>query len=71
MKYNGNSQRPTIFKVGYEINNERKVKTIETYRGVSMGFEGKLSEIYNKIVNEIDGMIPVEWGKGIYDSLCK
>ena len=35
-----------------------------------MGFEGKLSEIYNKIANEIDGMIPVE-GKGIYDSLCK
>lgn len=29
VKYNGNSQRPTIFKVGYEINNERKVKTIE------------------------------------------
>ena len=25
-----------------------------------MGFEGKLSEIYNKIANEIDGMIPVE-----------
>ena len=36
-----------------------------------MGFEGKLSEIYNKIANEIDGMIPVEWEKGIYDSLCK
>ncbi|HGZ9251356.1 TPA: DNA/RNA non-specific endonuclease, partial [Staphylococcus aureus] len=29
VKYKGNSQRPTIFKVGYEINNERKVKTIE------------------------------------------
>ncbi len=28
-----------------------------------MGFEGKLSEIYNKIANEIDGMIPVEWEK--------
>ncbi len=28
-----------------------------------MGLEGKLSEIYNKIANEIDGMIPVEWEK--------
>lgn len=40
-----------------------KLKQQKTYRGVSMGFEGKLSEIYNKIANEIDGMIPVEWEK--------
>ncbi len=26
-----------------------------------MTFEEKLSEIYNKIANEISGMIPVEW----------
>ncbi len=35
-----------------------------------MTFEEKLSEIYNKIANEISGMIPVEWDH-IYDSLCK
>ncbi|HDT6987818.1 TPA: TIGR01741 family protein [Staphylococcus aureus] len=28
-----------------------------------MTFEEKLSEIYNKIANEISGMIPVEWEK--------
>ncbi|CDR66612.1 TIGR01741 family protein [Staphylococcus schweitzeri] len=28
-----------------------------------MTFEEKLSEIYNEIANEIDGMIPVEWEK--------
>ncbi|KAG87843.1 immunity protein YezG family protein, partial [Staphylococcus aureus] len=28
-----------------------------------MTFEEKLSEIYNKIANEINGMIPVEWEK--------
>ncbi|HCI3495723.1 TPA: immunity protein YezG family protein, partial [Staphylococcus aureus] len=26
-----------------------------------MTFEEKLSEIYDKIANEISGMIPVEW----------
>ncbi len=30
-----------------------------------MTFEEKLSEIYNKIANEISGMIPVEWEKYI------
>ncbi|MBO8611840.1 DUF600 family protein, partial [Staphylococcus aureus] len=28
-----------------------------------MNFEEKLSEMYNKIANEISGMIPVEWEK--------
>ena len=28
-----------------------------------MTFEEKLSEMYNKIANEIVGMIPVEWEK--------
>ncbi len=28
-----------------------------------MTFEEKLSEMYNKIANEISGMIPVEWEK--------
>ncbi|MDG6713263.1 DUF600 family protein, partial [Staphylococcus aureus] len=26
-----------------------------------MTFEEKLSQMYNKIANEISGMIPVEW----------
>ncbi|HCW8696346.1 TPA: TIGR01741 family protein, partial [Staphylococcus aureus] len=26
-----------------------------------MTFEGKLSQMYNEIANEISGMIPVEW----------
>ncbi|HDE5565931.1 TPA: DUF600 family protein, partial [Staphylococcus aureus] len=28
-----------------------------------MTFEEKLNEMYNKIANEISGMIPVEWEK--------
>ncbi|NFW77007.1 TIGR01741 family protein, partial [Staphylococcus aureus] len=28
-----------------------------------MNFEEKLSEMYNKIANEINEMIPVEWEK--------
>ncbi|WP_141766955.1 immunity protein YezG family protein, partial [Staphylococcus aureus] len=28
-----------------------------------MIFEEKLSQMYNKIANEISGMIPVEWEK--------
>ncbi|HIA6775396.1 TPA: DNA/RNA non-specific endonuclease, partial [Staphylococcus aureus] len=28
VKYSGNSKRPSIFKVRYEINNKRNVKTI-------------------------------------------
>ncbi|WP_141766951.1 immunity protein YezG family protein, partial [Staphylococcus aureus] len=28
-----------------------------------MTFEEKLSQMYNKIANEISGMIPVEWEK--------
>ncbi len=32
-------------------------------RGDNMNFEEKLSEMYNKIANEISGMIPVEWEK--------
>ena len=35
-----------------------------------MTFEEKLSEMYNEIANEISGMIPVEWGASIYNSLC-
>ncbi len=33
------------------------------YRGDNMTFEEKLSAMYNKIANEISGMIPVEWEK--------
>ncbi len=33
------------------------------YRGDNMTFEEKLSQMYNKIANEISGMIPVEWEK--------
>ncbi len=32
-------------------------------RGDNMTFEEKQSEMYNKIANEISGMIPVEWEK--------
>ena len=40
-----------------------KSKKKLNYRGDNMTFEEKLSEIYNKIANEISGMIPVEWEK--------
>ena len=33
------------------------------YRGDNMNFEEKLSQKYNEIANEINGMIPVEWEK--------
>ncbi len=40
-----------------------KSKMKLNYRGDNMIFEEKLSQMYNKIANEISGMIPVEWEK--------
>ena len=40
-----------------------KSKMKLNYRGDNMTFEEKLNEMYNKIANEISGMIPVEWEK--------